>query len=229
MTAPAVRQQLSDFCELLLEKDVALQIQAHKVENLSGQISRVCWVSNNSDHAWMRSEDIEFAEYIAILRAGDFSVLLMDGGIIQISVHFKGKNVIRHRLVYIPCPVQFSREELVDFDEGIIPLDDFIDNLDELELRERLRVRSPLRFEYDPDQQAPLHPSSHLHLGKSACRIPVSGPVSIWHFMRFVFFNFYRQDLESLSLLTAARPKSLPRTISPDELREMHVAMPVSI
>lgn len=226
MTAPAVRQQLSEFCELLLEKDVALQIQPHKVESLSGQISRLSWVSNSSDHAVTRSEDIHFEEYIAILRTGDFSILLRDGGLIQVSVNFKGKNIVRHRLVYIPCSVHFLPDELNDFDGGIIPLDDFLDNLDELELRERLRVRSPVRFEYDPDQQAPLHPASHLHLGKSVCRIPVTGPVSIWHFMRFVFFNFYRNDLDKLSLLTAAHPKSLPRTICEEELREMHVAMP---
>jgi len=104
-----------------------------------------------------------------------------------------------------PCPVVL---ELPDH-ELELPLSDLVDleiasdfegdlngiNFQEFDsatrLEPHLRLRSPIRFDYDPRRAGADHPASHVTLAGDECRCPVFGPLSIGHFVRFIFRYFY--------------------------------------
>lgn len=214
MTAPALSQKLSEFCEFLVSKDLAINIQAHCVVPVGDGVSRMKWVRPPNVTDFIRGADVQFSEYMAALRIGDFSILMGDGGIIQVSVDFSGGQIVGHRLVYLPCPIHVGVDE-IRLDTGeIYPLADFIDDLSEDEFRDRLRVRAPIRFEYDPANAGDGHPSSHLHLGRADCRIAVSCPLHLDSFLRFVFKRFYHAEFTAWAEINGIPHRQLTTTMT---------------
>lgn len=225
MTAFALCQRVSELCEFLILKDVALNIQAHAVMPIADGVSRMTWVRPSNVADFKREADVQFSEYLAALRVGDFSILLSDGGIVQISIDLSAKEIVGHRLVYLPCPIQFDPSEIRLETGEIYPLADFIVDLNEDEFRDRLRVRAPMRFEYDPTQAGEDHPASHLHLGRSDCRIPVSCPLSLDTFLRFVFKRFYRKEFNMWDEIKNIPHRRLNVTLTDVEKGELNIQL----
>jgi hypothetical protein len=87
--------------------------------------------------------------------------------------------------------------------------------LSESDLKSRLRLVSPIRFDFDSRISDPLHHCSHVTTLKSTCRIPAYGPVSVGHFIRFVLTHFYQEEiledsLEELDALMYGRTLHVP-------------------
>jgi len=61
-----------------------------------------------------------------------------------------------------------------------------------------LRLRSPIRFDYDPDQSG-TEPLSHVHLSDATVRIPVHAALSLSQFVHFLISQFYPDYSEMLS------------------------------
>src|SRR5205823_7414283 len=49
-------------------------------------------------------------QYVAWLRAGHYSALLFDGGLLQITYQVRGSQITGHRLAYIPCPYDLDQD-----------------------------------------------------------------------------------------------------------------------
>lgn len=95
------------------------------------------------------------------------------------SYDFEGDQLTGHRLVYYPCPF--------DVDEDLLrsePMSDVIDLYRENE-SSTVRLRSPLRFDCDIENQSEDHPGSHLTFLSSDCRLALVAPISPGHFVRF--------------------------------------------
>lgn len=125
-------------------------------------------------------------EYVRQLQARDFHAVLLDGSFLQFSYTFVRDDLRAHRLCYYPCPI-----DIVDLELGEISIVEWIEGLSATELRERLRLRTPVRFDFAPHQATDGHPASHFTISRDTCRIEVGAPVSLGHFVRFVFENFY--------------------------------------
>jgi hypothetical protein len=174
---------------------------------------------------FVRGTDVQFSEYMGALRIGDFSILMGDGGVIQVSIDFSGGQIVGHRLVYLPCPIHIGADE-IRLDTGeIYPLADFIDDLSEDEFRDRLRVRAPIRFEYDPENAGDEHPSSHLHLGRADCRIAVSCPLHLDTFLRFVFKRFYNAEFTAWAEINEIPHRKLDTTITEADQGELSIQL----
>ena len=122
-----------------------------------------------------------------------YSLLMFDGAAIQISYLFKNGELQKHRLCYFPCPVFFEQDDIAQL--GILDLLEYVTNED---LDDRLRIEGPVRFDFDLSAGSTEHPPSHLTISRSTSRVPVSYPLSVGHFMKFVFENFY-PDQEEVS------------------------------
>lgn len=224
MSAGAFLRSVGEICDKLAEGGHLLTWQSHKVVPLGNNYSRVTFASESPEYSPVGNDEVTYDEYTGILRNRQFSVLLGDGSAIQLSCTFKNGSVVANRYCYVPCPVAFDIEELQGEYGEFRELEDFLGSLDDQEFRYRLRTRPILRFEYDPDNEGDLHPASHLHMGKSCCRIAVSAPLTVEHFMRFVFKNFYPEVCSQTGLWAGDPPISLPRTLDASH-REMHVSM----
>src|SRR5579872_5540794 len=148
--------------------------------------SVITWRSDVGDFAFKSEVFASISEYCNLLANRQYSFVLFDGSLIQISYVLERTDVIKHRLCYYPCPIVINNEDLVDF--GLL---DLIELIDYEEFRIRLRLQSPIRFDLDLDSVAGDHPASHLHLSREDCRVPVCAPLSIGQFIGFVFRHFY--------------------------------------
>lgn len=123
-----------------------------------------------------------------------YNVKFRDGGLIQFHYTFERRRLKKHRLAFMPSPdledLQNDPDLYLDDEEEF-----FADSIDPRS------VASPLRFDLDYSAAAGLdHPACHLTLaGYSACRIPVSSPLSPSLFVDFVVRSFYNSASKSLS------------------------------
>ena len=66
------------------------------------------------DNDKMHCHYVSISEYINALKKEDYSLLLNDGGIVQVSFTFKEEEVIGYRFVYFPCPSRCLSNDYLD-------------------------------------------------------------------------------------------------------------------
>lgn len=163
----------------------------------------VSWDSEN-----IVLKDNEFSsleEYITLLSCSQYTLVLFDGSLIQISYTFDRNGIAGHRLCWYPSPLDISGTQ--EIDDIIIKLHHIMsDNSNVLEDHitnpqashpinlKGIYNRSPLRFDFSvmPDDKKDNHPDVHLHISNENCRIPVKTPLCIRMFMQFIIGNFYQ-------------------------------------
>ena len=217
MTANRTRDELENLLVQLVWAGVALTMNSVVLRNVSdGQ--RVTWSSPKPLPAIARAKFGTVEEYLSWIDAQMYSAVLYDGALLQLSYDFDGPELVGHRLLYYPCP--FDVDPLLFNDAGI---------LDVLELyrsggAERVRLRSPMRFDYDPKNQRDFHPASHLTFISESCRWAVASPLTLGHFTKFVFRHFYPAHWNNLSFIRDWPQQQGERTIAGYEERLLHVA-----
>jgi hypothetical protein len=158
------------------------------VEEHFGGTTRITWASPRQTLGMMSAYGFATVdEYCSFIGAQMYSAVLYDGALLQISYDFDGQDLIGHRLCYYPCPFDVDGELL-----RTEPLGDTIDMYRE-STETGTNLRSPCRFDYDEKNLASDHPAVHMHVISGHCRWPVSSPLSIGHFIGFVFRHFYPQ------------------------------------
>lgn len=187
--------------------------------------------------------DTDFAtisEYRRLLREGQFSCMLFDGSLLQLSFSFINDELTKHRMVYFPCPLALSQDELSAANElGFLDLFDLMltdavpaadedegesEREGEREDRsDKLRLRSPLRFDYDRDAAGEGHPGCHLHIAEESVRWAAFGPLSLGHFVRFVFRHFYPDLWEAHEFLRNWKIDHARRSVTSTEELELFI------
>lgn len=204
---------------MLLKEGLAIDINKAIFQDLDTYIVRVTWGSPASSSGLLTS--CPFAtlkEYRMLIESRQFSAVLFDGSIIQISYTFKREEILKHRLMFFPCPLSIDEEDLLS-----IPLIDIIDSYSEEEFQSRLRLRSPLRFDYDVESQRDLHPASHLTVSDDDCRIPIFAPLSVGHFIRFVFQHFFYKKWSQSNFIQSWPYKNNRRTLTITEEQQLYI------
>jgi hypothetical protein len=109
---------------------------------------------------------------------------MLDGSLLQFSYSLgDDKKVSGHRLAYVPCPYDVDRE-LLSGGDSIADILDLYRGSDAV-------LRSPIRIDFDPESAKPEHPTTHLTVNSSDCRIACVAPVHVLRFVDLVFRNFY--------------------------------------
>jgi hypothetical protein len=184
MTPNGVKVEISRFVEDLLKANLAIATNGVIIAR-EKQSRLVTWSSASE----ARLTDAVFGtirEYKSMLANGHYTAVLMDGSLIQLSYGFFHSRLIKHRLGYYPCPIMLEADALSG--ENLM---DHLEVWDPSTYEESIRLWSPVRFDYDQAQASHDHPASHLHLLTEECRIPVHSPLSVGHFVRFIFEHFY--------------------------------------
>jgi hypothetical protein len=201
MTPQEVRSEIERLVNAMIQAKLAIDVNL-PVLRRDGSDVLVTWPAY-AGGALSDNQSGSIQEYRRMVLNRQYTCALIDGALIQISFTFRNAQLIGNRLCYYPCPLVFEQD---DWDPSEIPLldlfddilveefDDVLESIAEPELRStlaRLRMRGPIRFEYAPGQQTSAHPASHAHIGEGDVRIPVFGPLSIGHFLRFVVRHYY--------------------------------------
>jgi hypothetical protein len=207
--------QINNLISFLLSEGLAIDSNSAIIRE-SGPISMLTWAdapNNLFDSLIGRFASV--IEYRNCIQKRLFHCMLFDGSIIQFGYVFNNNNLVKHRNCYYPCPLIITSSEIQDIQLG----DDFVTLFDLLlvqeidslrssisksdfpNLRQLFRLSTPLRFDFDSDVRAENHPASHLHLLDEECRWPVFGPISVGHFVRFIFRHFYPQIWSKYEIL----------------------------
>jgi hypothetical protein len=148
-------------------------------------------------------------EYLSIIKDGSFTCILFDYSVIQASYDCSGNLIVAHNLLYWPSPIvpKTSLESLADIEEAIqlwlespsraVPLCELV-------------LRSPMRFDFDPERASEGHPLVHLHTQFEDTRIHVERPMSFTTFVKMVFQTFYADKWTQHPLLGRFHEQPIP-------------------
>jgi len=212
MTPSGLVRGLDTFVFGLLEREVAIDAIGHVAQRMRDRTFRVRWAGQVASMApYMAAPDNSLAEYLSIVQSRHYSCVLNDGALLQIEYMISGQRIVAHRLTYCPCPFELDLKEM-----GHTPLLDAIESMDISAVKDNLRLRTPVRFDFDPVNATTSHSASHLHMETSSCRIPVRSAVDPKTFIGFIFSNFYPSllDDDDIKKIPSARPA---RTLTPAE------------
>lgn len=214
-TSSALARRLKELLNQLLDRNLILLPNAMVADERI-----VTWRSPTPT-----SKLLDFLEYPTIrtyrhwAEFGEYSALLPDGALLQMTYQMADGEIVGHRLAYVPCPYRIDQDLLVTD-----PIADVLD-LHAADPHEEITMQSTIRFDFDPASAASGHPAAHLTMNVSSCRIACESPMAPESFLRFVYSNFYK----ALWLSQRAFFDSLPRdsrqsTVTNEERLEPHVA-----
>ena len=235
MNAATVRSELQTLVATLLRSKLARDTNAIIVRQLASS-SLVTWRGSTESEPFSDpGQFASFAEYRRLVCDREYTCLLSDGALLQMSYLFERDRLLKHRLLYFPCPILLDDSAGWDepgFDLSALLDDRLVDTVAQPDDHDHdtdtrhtdgLLLRSPLRFDFDLEAQTPDHPGSHLHLLNEDVRWAVFGPLSIGHFVRFVFRHFYPLDWTAHSSIRQWPMSFGDRTTTAVEERELFI------
>lgn len=126
-------------------------------------------------------------QYEYILNTGAFDCILFDGSIIRSSFKFDNNYLVSHNHLWWPSPYSYENDIFGDF----TPQDKYEDFLSDPNWKTKVRMRSPIRIDFDPNKEAVTHPMVHLHTENYETRINIGEPICFNKFIKYIFLNFY--------------------------------------
>ena len=158
-TPRSVRDDVKNILDYLSDAELALF-----TNEVSLVGARVSFHRYDSRAAFLIShEHPTLEQYMNWTAAGDYSAVLLDGSLLQVTYDVSGGRVSGHRLAYIPCPYDLDRELLA----AGYPIADVL----ELHRDDTPALRSPVRFDFDPERAKKNHSAAHLTINGIDCRI----------------------------------------------------------
>ena len=155
MTPAQMRNKIDRLIDELFAAKLAIDSNTPVEVKSHGEVI-VTW-SNEVSLSSLFEKSSTLDEYRETLRRRWYSAILFDGAMLQMSYTFSGNTLIKHRLTFYPCPIRFAASELEDF-----TLDELLEILEARDMKDRLRLEGPLRFDYDIAAGTKNHPASHL-------------------------------------------------------------------
>lgn len=209
----AVYREVDGLLSYLITAEIALYRQS-----VTRGPNIITWHVPQPVPRFLESRQYNLSGYLAWVEMGQYSALLFDGSLLQITYEYAAGQLLRHRLAYVPCPFAID-PELLQRD----PLSDVLDIYASGNPGD-MNLNSIIRFDFDPDRSARNHPAAHMSLNSAECRIACSGPLRLGHFVDFVFRHFYPVLWSSHPFFDGmARADWGGRTVTDEEARRMHM------
>ena len=233
MTPNDARREISNLASELVRARLAAAINTPRITT-QGSTARITWPAATVQSGLL--SDLPFAsivEYRKLVIGGHYVALMNDGALLQLSVDIRNDSLVGHRMCFYPCPVIVPLDfDILAFDElDFLLMQELESHLKAIESgldpeSVTLRLRSPLRFDFDPDAASAIEPASHVHISNSVTRIAVHAPLSVGHFVQFVFRHFYPEvwDDPSLNRITRWPLHQMTRCITDEDEFRLHVS-----
>lgn len=202
----ALRRQINSLLEDLFDLSALANYNLTYLDEASGRVS---WVRQSTESLIADFSHLTIGNYLQWARGEDYSALLPDGSLIQMTYTLSGSEIVGHRLCYVPSPVTtiVDWKDVIE-EEGWLGGDyaELISAL-LLESHEYSALKSIIRFDYDPASAGIGHPPSHLTINSVECRIPCIAPLAPADFVSFIFEHFYPMEWRRLNRFFDALPK----------------------
>ncbi len=207
--------EITNLLDYLVQADLA--ISTNSVSRARGLIT---WHRRQGAGEFLLQRRLPTIEtYRTWVANGDYSAMLFDGALLQITYEFNEGGLLRHRLAYVPCPF--------DADPGPwaeCPVLDVIDLYAEAEAK-NIVLRAALRFDYDPEAAAEGHPAAHFTINATSCRVGCIAPMRLGQFADFVFRHFYPELWRAHPFFSRmSQAPAGPRSLTFQEAESAHIA-----
>lgn len=159
--------------------------------------------------------------YSELERTQTYNLKMLDGALIQMMYRFRDNQVETYRLAFFPSPFleEFQNNPEIYLEDEIYA-----------EVIKKNIVPFPLRFDFDCRDGVAVdvdHPRSHLTLGQyQNCRIPVSSPMTPYHFIGFILRNFYNTAYRRYCTQISIFPHAFEVSITDREMELIFVQAP---
>ena len=191
-----------------LNGNLALATARHCVGEPKSGIRTLTWVGGHGAKGHRRGSVTTVDDYLEAMHSLSYSLVMIDGGLVQISMDFDESDVVGYRFVFLPCPVRMKKSHLsavIGRGESIAEcVARFIEGNDQVPFV----IRAPFRFEYSERDGLIEHSKSHVRLGTLDGRIAVSDRLTVGRFLKFIFSNFYQDEFKNLESSTLLRDLS---------------------
>lgn len=112
MSATGARRAAEQLILSLLDADLLLDYRLPVIARVSNGV-RVSWpTSSRSRGLVVPGEFATIPEYRRFLRDQEFTAVLFDGAMLQLSWSFQRDRLVSSRFCYYPCPVEVDTEAL---------------------------------------------------------------------------------------------------------------------
>lgn len=171
---------MSDYGLTRMTKDV--------FSSLDGNMEILTWDNHVAGRHNAGSAFTTLNQYVSIYETGAYHCVLFDGSIIRVYFKFNKNVLYQQSLLYWPAPINIPEEDIDEL--GIRKaIDLYLASSDSTSTH--LKMRSPIRFDFDHSIKTPSHPATHLHMQHAECRISARNPICFNTFIKFIFLNFY--------------------------------------
>jgi len=167
----------------------------------------ITWNRHEPNRANCGASFTTLAQYEYILNSGAFHCILFDGSIIRCSFTFDGNFLINHSHLWWPAPYAYN----IIFTDDFTPQTKYEDFLSDPNWMKNLRMRSPIRIDFDPEKESESHPLTHMHTQHHESRVHIDKPICFNKFIKYIFQNFYPDidiDFSKWNLLNFSYQKS---------------------
>lgn len=181
--------QIENTLDMLMRKNYLYDYDKLKQQRIDAETIRLSWNNHISGGFNSGNSFLKILQYQQILKNHSYLCVLMDGSLIRVSYTIKNDKLIAHNLLWWPAPFKYegitandiSPEEMLEY------------FLEDEEWSERIEMRSPIRFDYDPRESVVCdkHHPVHMHIQHKDCRIFVDKPICFNKFINYIFLNFY--------------------------------------
>ncbi|MCD5413460.1 MAG: DUF2290 domain-containing protein [Clostridiales bacterium] len=132
---------------------------------------------------------LKVEQYKKILENNSYLCIFYDGSLVRVSYSFENDYLVNQTLLWWPAPYFYEGITV----EDMSPLNLMEEFLADSQWCEVLRIRSPVRVDFDPLESAVsrLHSPTHMHMQNEECRLYVKNPLCFIKFIEFVLKNFY--------------------------------------
>ena len=214
LTADRLRNHIDTVIDCLLDLNLVADTNATVIRQDGGD-HLITWASTRAGIPLYSTPTVE--EYERLLVERQYNVLLSDFSMLQMSFWLRRGRLTRHRLCFYPCLVADDADLLREV--GVI---DYLDMLTADDCMRRIRLESPIRFDFDEAASRRGHAASHVTLSRDCCRIPVFGPLSAGHFLRAIFEQFYPDWWRDHKAIREWPMTWFPRSLADDERLGLH-------
>ena len=181
--------QINSTLDMLLTKALALSYNVLPPINESLRHCQITWNNHVSERANSGKSFTKLDQYLHILQTNSYHCLLFDGSIIRVNFEFDDDLLIAQNLLWWPAPYDYGNI----LQEGYSPVELILDFFGDNSWHETIKMRSPIRIDFDSSNNTVTHPHSHLHIQNNETRLNTNNPICFNRFVDFIFRNFYPQ------------------------------------
>lgn len=188
MTPKQVITMVTNTCDALFHLGLVSHFNASRADS-TGEHSRVSWATQAAGSNYVHPFG-SLEQYLQWVQGGEYTCLLFDHSLIRASYTIAGNHIVGHSLLFWPFPLD-PVEPIVDVAEVCAAIEMCLESPSRATELFGLSLRSPMRFDYAPENASAYHPEIHLHTQFEDTRIHVQRPLSFNTFLKLVFRTFY--------------------------------------